>query len=172
MMNNTRPVDIKFERNVDGFTSESNDDFQTVESMVESNKLIECYQIQVDESNVCKAVLLGAYPEIPMPVNKIIQYNNYNLHVVTYILSKEEIDNGLYKIVGVNVFKNDKTNSLCSLDLVMDVDTSKYQLIFNDHDKNTTVIVEKLEKFPGVDKVLEYIINKAFEDPLKTLLIR
>ena len=149
-----------------------NNEYQTVDELAKTNALIECYQIQVNESNVCIPVLLGEYPEVPLPVNKIIQYNNkYALHVVTYILTKEEIDNGLYKIVGVNVFKRDRNTSLCSLDLVMDRDTSTYQLLFNDHDNNTTKIVEKLEKFPPVDKVLEYVIHKSFEEPLKSILI-
>ncbi len=148
------------------------DKYQTVDELAKSNKLIECYQIQVDDNNNCKPVLLGAYPEVPLPVNKIINYNNYALHVVTYILTKDDIDNNLYKIVGVNLFKNNRKVSLCSLDLVMDPPTKQYLLLFNDHDNNTTTIVEKLKKFPGADKVLEYIINKAFfDEPLKSILV-
>lgn len=146
-------------------------EFQTIDKLADSSGLIDCFQIQIDESNVCKPVFLGAYPEVPLPVNKVIEYKKFVLHVVTYVLTKEEIDEGLYKIVGVNVFKKKEIESLCSLDLVMNKKTGRYQLLFNDHKKYTTDVVETLDKFPGVDKVLEYIIRKAFENPLKKILV-
>jgi hypothetical protein len=137
--------------------------------------------MQVDDSDNCTPVFLGSYPDVPLPVHKILQYKQYNLHVVTYILTEQEIADKLFKIVGVNVFRNNDKNSICSLDLVMIDENnilsgsiakqSKYQLIFNDHIKNTSDVVENLEKFPGKDKVLEYIIIKSFENPVKAFLL-
>lgn len=134
--------------------------------------LSRCYQIQVDDKDLCSPVYLGNYADVPMPVHKIIRYKNYNLHVVTYILTEDEIKNKLFKLVGVNVFKQDKKNSLCSLDLIFDTVTETYQLIFNDHRDNITTLVEKLEKFPGKDNILSYVINKSFEEPLKSIIIK
>lgn len=149
----------------------NNTDYKTVEEIADDQKLIKCYQIQVDDNGECKPVYLGLYPDIPLPVNKIIKRKKYDLHVVTYVLTDEEINKGLYKIVGVNVFRQGRKDSLYSLDLIFEPKLNKYQLIFNDHRKQTTILVENLEKFPGKDSVLEYIIVKAFEEPLKSILI-
>lgn len=148
------------------------EEFHTVDELANNQKLINCYQIQVDEDNKCKPVHLGMYPDVPLPVNQIIKYKKYNLHVVTYVLTEEEVKDKLFKIVGVNVFRQNRKTSLCSLDLVMNEEKGNYQLLFNDHKKNTTKVVENLEKFPGKDKVLGYVINKAFENPVKQILVR
>lgn len=150
--------------------SESEETFATVDDLEKSQNLIACYQMQVDDKNECFPVYLGTYSDVPLPVSKIINYNNHNLHVVTYVLTKPEIDNKIYKIVGVNVFKKDKRNSMCSLDLVMNDEEKNYQLLFNDHHKKTTTVVENLEKFPGKENVLDYIITKSFENPLISIL--
>jgi len=150
---------------------QSEEDFHTVDELANNQKLINCYQIQVDENNTCNVVHLGMYPDVPLPVNKIINYKKHNLHVVTYVLTEDEVKDKLFKIVGVNVFRQNRKSSLCSLDLVMNEEKGNYQLLFNDHKKNITKVVENLEKFPGKDNVLEYIINKAFEDPVKQILV-
>lgn len=147
-------------------------EFRTVDELADQQNFVDCYQIQVDDNNDCKPIHLGKYPDIPLPVNKIIKYKKYLLHIVTYVLTKEEIDQKLYKIVGVNVFRQNRKNSKCSLDLVMNAEKNNYQLLFCDHQSNKVSIVENLEKFPGKDKVLEYIITKAFEDPLKSVLLK
>lgn len=145
-------------------------EFVSVDELFKSQNLIPCYQMQVNNDNKCVPVYLGRYPDVPLPVNKIIDYKRHNLHVVTYVLTEDEIKDKLYKIVGVNVFRQGNPNSLCSLDLVMNDEKGTYQLLFNDHQKYTTSVVENLEKFPGRDKILDYIINKAFEDPLLSIL--
>jgi len=152
--------------------SDSEEEFDTVDDLAKTQQLISCYQMQVDDDNNCSPVYLGRYPDVPLPVNKIINYNNYKLHVVTYVITEDEVKNKLYKIVGVNVFKEGKRNSMCSLDLVLNHEKGNYQLLFNDHRNNTTDIVETLEKFPGKDKILEYVITKAFDDPVKSVLLK
>lgn len=152
--------------------NQDTEEFQTVDDLGNNQKLINCYQIQVDENNACKPVHLGMYPDVPLPVNRIIKYKKYDLHVVTYVLTEDEIRDKLFKIVGVNVFRRNRKSSLCSLDLVMNDEKGNYQLLFNDHKANTSTVVENLEKFPGKDIILGYIINKAFDDPLKSILIK
>jgi hypothetical protein len=148
------------------------DEFETVDDLASKQNLIDCYQMQVDKNNECYPVHLGKYPDVPLPVNHIIKYKKYILHYVTYVLTKDEIDNKLYKIIGVNVFRQNRKSSMCSLDLVKNGEEGRYQLLFNDHKNNKSIVVENLEKFPGKDKALAYVINKSFEEPLKTILTR
>lgn len=152
--------------------SEKNSEFLSIDDLVKGNELVDCYQMQVNDENECKPVYLGKYPDVPLPVNKVIQYKKYDLHVVTYVLTKDEVENELYKIVGVNVFRRNRKNSKCSLDLAFNSENGGYQLIFNDHLNNTSSIVENIEKFPGRDKVLDFIVDKAFKDPVKAVLIK
>lgn len=149
----------------------AHDEFGTVDDLTNKN-FVDCYQMQVDEENNCTPIHLGKYPDVALPVHKIINYKKYLLHVVTYLLTQEEVDNKLYKIVGVNVFRRNRKSSICSLDLVKNGDESGYQLLFCDHRKNTVDVVENIEKFPGKDKVLGYVIQKAFEDPVKSILLQ
>lgn len=171
-MNNrqdTNDQNIK-DQNVDVNDQDLNE-YDAVEKVADNQNLIDCYQIQVDNDNNCSPVYLGKYPEVPLPVHQIFKFKKYRLHVVTYVLTDDEIENNIFKIVGVNVFRQNRKNSLCSLDLALNPDKNGYQLLFNDHATNESNIVEKIEKFPGKDLILEYIINKAFEDPVKSRLL-
>lgn len=147
-------------------------EFSTIDQLADTQNLIDCYQIQVDENNQCSPVFLGKYPEIPLPVNRILHYKKYVLHVVTYVLTAEEIKEKLFKIVGVNIFRQNRKNSLFSLDLILNDEKQIYQLLFNDHVTNETQIVENLKEFPGKDKILEYVIIKSFEEPVKSRLLK
>lgn len=149
----------------------SDEGFATIDTLASEQKMINCYQMQADDNNRCNAIFLGKYQEVPLPINKIIEYNNHVLNVVTYILTDEDLNNKIYKIVGVYVFRKNEKDSLCSLDLCLNDKKDCYVLMFNDHEKNTSRVVKKLEKFPGRDNVLEYIISKSFEDPLKSILL-
>jgi hypothetical protein len=148
------------------------EEFKTVDDLANQQNFIDCYQIQVDDNNNCTPVHLGKYPDVPLPVNKVIKYKEYLLHIVTYVLTKEEIDNNIYKIVGVNVFKKNTKNSICSLDLSMNPVDNMFELVFSDHIKNKFSVIEKIEKFPGKDNVLEYIITKTFEEPIISILLK
>jgi hypothetical protein len=158
--------------NSENMDDNSDEDFVTINQMADNQKLVNCYQMQVDDNNECFPVQLGWYPDVPLPVNRIIKYKKYMLHLVTYVLTEDEIQNKLFKIVGVNVFRANRKNSLCSLDFVKNEEQSNYQLLFNDHKNNTTKVVENVEKFPGKDRVLEYVFNKVFETPVKSILIK
>ena len=94
------------------------------------------------------------------------------LNVFNVILTEKEIKNKLFKILGVNVFRRNRKSSMCSLDIVKDGVTEKYQLVFSDHKNKKSIIVENLDKFPDKEKALAFVINKSFEEPLKSILIK
>lgn len=150
----------------------SNQEFKSVDELARDQKFIDCYQMQLDDKNICNPVYLGKYLDVALPVHKIIDFNNYKLHVVSYILTEDDIKDKIYKIVGVNIFEKDKTDSLCSLDLIKHPDNNSYQILFSDHINRTVKVVENIEKFPDKDKVLEYIITKTFEEPVKSILLK
>lgn len=165
-------IDINDDNNINT-ESYSEEKFSTVDELANSQNLIACYQMQVDNNGVCAPVYLGRYPDVPLPVNKALKFGDHQLHIVTYVLTEDEVKNKLYKIVGVNVFENNKRNSKCSLDLIMNDEKGTYQLLFNDHHNNTSHVVENLEKFPDKKHVLDYVITKAFsEEPLKSILLQ
>lgn len=156
---------------IDNDVNETNE-YGTIDQVAKNQNLIDCYQMQVDKENKCSPVYLGKYPDVPLPVHRILKYKKYKLHLVTYVLTEDEIENKLFKIVGVNVFRQNRKNSLCSLDLVLNPDRNGYQLLFNDHLTNGSSIVENLEKIPDENNMLEYITTKAFEDPVKSILLK
>jgi phosphomevalonate kinase len=127
--------------------------------------------MQLDDEDICSPVYLGKYIDVPLPVHKTINYNNHNLHIVSYVLTDDDIKDKIYKMVGVNVFEKDKTNSLCSLDLAKHPDNNSYQLIYSNHKDRTVKVIKNIEKFPGREKVLEYVLEQTFEEPIKSILL-
>ena len=69
------------------------------------------------------------------------------------------------------VFKSSSVESICSLDLIMN-DKKEFQLIFNDHGSNTTKIIETLITIPKREELLEYIIEKSFNEPIRSILLQ
>tara|TARA_B110000908_G_C10091273_1_gene374127 strand:+ start:350 stop:799 length:450 start_codon:yes stop_codon:yes gene_type:complete len=147
-------------------------EYKTIDELSNEQNFTDCYQMQLDEKDICSPVYLGKYIDVPLPVHKIINYNNHKLHVVSYVLTGGDVKDKIYKMVGVNVFENDKTESMCSLDLVKHPDKNSYQLIFSDHKDRTVKVVKNIEKFPGREKVLDYILEQTFEEPVKSILLR
>lgn len=140
-------------------------DYQTIDELT-NNKLVKCYQMQINENLECMPVYLGEYPDVPLPVNKSIKINNHVAYIVTYVLTEQEILDKLYKLVGVNIFTEDNKNSLCSVDLIYNFDIQKYQTIFNDHKLNTTTVIDTLSERLNKSQVLELVIKKTFESSL------
>jgi len=149
-------------------------------------ELIKCYQIQIDDNDECHPVYIGDYPEVPTPLLKIIKHNNYILHVVAYILTEKEIQNKIYNIIGVIIFKNNNElsnssedftkqetyeNSICSFDLVYE--NNKYKFYYCDHENKTELKVKsintKLKKNDVMPLLLESIFNTS---PTKELLAK
>jgi hypothetical protein len=97
--------------------------------------------------------------------------NIYRIHIVTYIMPEDAIENEIYKIVGMIVQKNEKPDSIASLDLRFNTQNNKYEYIYCDHGKDTVKVVKALEKFPGTDDVLNHLMEQMFEDPLKQLIL-
>lgn len=150
----------------------SNQEFKSIDELAKEQKFINCYQMQLDDNKICKPVYLGKYLEVPLPIHKIINFNNYKLHVVSYILTDDDIKDKIFKIVGVNIFEKDKNDSLCSIDLAKHSDNNSYQLLYSHHINRTVEVVENIENLPDKDKVLEYIISKSFEEPVKSILLK
>ena len=154
-----------------------------------SGDLTKCYQIQVDKDGIPKPVYIGSYKDIPLVTHTTVLYdqskeamknkpnnekpgkNKYRIHVVTYVLPEDAIQNKIYKIVGLIVQKNEDTESLVSLDMRYNTSNKKYEFIFCDH-KTDEVTVVKSIKFPGADNVLKSIMDQIFEEPLKSVLLK
>lgn len=158
----------------------SDEKFSPISGM--TTDLHECYQVQYKD-NQMTCVLIGRYKEIPLPVIKVLDhtYNDkkYKCNIVSYIMTKEEIENELFKMVGVVVMhdKNDASQvstsqvgtsqvgtSQVSLDFVYDKEENNFELLVCDHKTEQIIIVEKIEKFPGKDKIVDFVVNKL-SDP-------
>lgn len=97
--------------------------------------------------------------------------NIYKIHLTTYIMPEESIQNNIYKMVGLIIQKNKDQNSLASLDLRYNISNEKFEYIYCDHTKDTVEVVETLEKFPGTDNVLPELMERIFEDPIKSIIL-
>lgn len=97
--------------------------------------------------------------------------NVYRIHIVTYLLPEDAIQNKIYKIVGLIIQKNDDSESLCSLDLRFNVDNGKYEYIFVDHHTEEVTVVDTLEKFPGKEDVIPDIAERMFMDPIRSIIL-
>lgn len=133
-----------------------------------NDDLISCYQIQPCKENNCKAVFIGRFNSIPTYTHKILHHNDYKLHIISYILTDNEIKNKIYKIIGVVVFKNTNENSKYSVDLSYDTDIKKYNITYNNHKKQITDTINTIDNMP--ENIIEYIIEQLFTSPLKTKL--
>ena len=143
-----------------------------------TKELLTCYQMQLDDEGSCKPVFLGKYHEIPLPVSKVMEYKKYKLMFVTYILTQEEIDQKLYKIVGINIFRNGRSSSAYSLDFVYDDETKKFNLIFCEHnegegsfDKQNWEVIQTLDNLPEREKIMNHLAEYIFKDPVKGILL-
>jgi hypothetical protein len=97
--------------------------------------------------------------------------NIYRIHIVTYIMPEESIENEIYKIVGMVVQKNKKPESIASLDLRFNTKNNKFEYIYCDHIKDTVDVVSTLEKFSGTNDILNNLMERMFEDPMKKLIL-
>lgn len=140
-------------------------EFKTIDELV-NNKLVKCYQMQINDNKECLPVFLGEYPDVPLPINKSIKLNNHIAYIVSYILTEEEVLNKIYKLVGVTIFTEDTKNSLCSVDLIYNSNEQKYQTIYNDHLLNSTIVLETLNNHFDREQILDIIIQKTFNYPV------
>jgi hypothetical protein len=171
------------------------DDFVNIDDV--SGDLVKCYQIQVDESGKAEPVYIGSFKDIPLVTHTTVLYdqnkdmlnienkkieggasstneakrNVYRIHVVTYIMPEDAIDNKIYKIVGMVVQKNKKPESIASLDLRFNTQNGKYEYIYSDHHVESVKVVKTLDKFPGSDKILTNLMEQMFEYPMRNLIL-
>jgi hypothetical protein len=142
-------------------SNEVNDEFKTINSLISNHQ--ECYQIQIID-NQCKPILLGMYESVPLPIIKVIKYKKYVCYIISYILTKEELDDNLHKVVGINIVRQNRKNIMYSLDFIYNTTDKIFELSLHNHTKNTIEIIEKISEFMGNDKILEYIVSKLFTD--------
>ena len=139
------------------------DEYQSIECLAKSQNLINCYQIQVTDGKGVP-VFIGSYAkdDIPVPINQRIKFNDHILHVITHVLTQEEFDARIFKIIGI--ISIDSTNKhQHSLDLIIGSD-NKYYLTIDD------CMVENVELCPSKEEIIEYMITKSFADPYKKIL--
>lgn len=134
-----------------------------------SDGLISCYQIQPCNEKKCKPVFIGKYKTIPTYTHKIVKYNNYKLHIITYLLSDDEVKKNIYKILGIVIFKDDNEQSDHGFDLSYISDNDKYQLIYSNHKSNIIDIVEQLDKLPD-GNIIDYVLNRFFILSVKKII--
>jgi hypothetical protein len=156
-------------------TIDAIENVEDIEQYVDVDKLTnlhyKCYQIQVID-DVCVPVFIGAYENVPLPIIKVMKYKKYVLHIVVYLMTKEEVDNMLYKIVGINIARQNRANSLWSFDLIYNVGAKCFQHILCDHKNGTVKEIENIEKFPGRDRAVENLVMRIFEDPVNKIFFK
>lgn len=178
--------------------SNTKDEFVNIDDV--SGELVKCYQIQVNEEGKATPIYIGSFKDIPLVTHTTILYdqnkdmlnmnnkkivndsrknngkknnnkNIYRIHVSTYIMPEDAIENKIYKLVGLIVQKNKNPESIASLDLRFNTQNNKYEYIYCDHVKDTVIVAKTLEKFPGIDNILNHLMEQMFEDPLKKLIL-
>lgn len=180
-------------------SNESDSDYSDLDQidMLASN-LTKCYQIQ-DLSNP-KPVYIGSYEDIPLLTHIILNYdgkqdrlrvfdkasnqtntmedalnqkgrNRYKIHASTYILPEESVKSQVYKIAGLIIQKNDSDISTSSLDLTFNAKNKQYEYVFCDHVNNSTKTVETLNRYPNMQEVIPNLMEKIFEEPVKSIIL-
>ena len=139
-----------------------------------TNKFHTCYQIQInDENNTVFPVLIGKYKEIPLVTNKVVELSDRNLtlHYVTYIMTQEDIDAKIYKIIGVTVFDksdNEEKESKSSIDFIYEDD--KFKLIYCDHINNKIETLEIIDNIPKKNELLTFFMEKTLSNYLYKII--
>lgn len=138
---------------------------------VNKNKLQKCYQVQIKDGKM-ESVFLGEYHEIPVPVVKALQYKNKKLLVITYILTQEEINDKLFKILGLVILDKDSNESSRSVDLIYNDAISKLQLILVDHKNKESKpeVLKTLEEFPKNEDMISALMDCLLDTRVLNLL--
>lgn len=147
----------------------SNETFLTVEELSKKNSLNPCYQMQLSSDNTCIPIHIGYYDKVPMFVHETINRDDYNINLVTYILTEEEIKNKQFKIIGAVIFHNDDDESQASFDLVATLDNKHYQFVFEDHVNKNKMVIEEIDTFPGNENIFDLLLEKMLSTPIKDL---
>ena len=100
------------------------------------------------------------------------QMLGFTIFCMQYIVKESEIESDDYlKMIGLHFIKDNITKY--SLDIVNKKDTNDAELYlysFNDSGALVdTELVEKIDKFPENNKVIQYLLNKLSHDKLKKI---
>jgi hypothetical protein len=144
--------------------SDTKDDYISIDN----HELTKCFQIQIKDNKVVP-VYLGEYHEIPVPVNKVLKYNKNKLIVVTYILTEEEIDEKLFKLLGIVIVKEGTEKSGHSIDLIYSDD--KLQIILVDHkNKKDYITLKVFDQFPKNEDMISELMELLTDERVVQIL--
>lgn len=131
--------------------------------------LIECYQIQI-QNNEFIPVLMGKYSEIPVPVLKTLKYNNNRLITISYILTKDEIDKKLYKLIGILITKDNDNETSYSIDLIYNHEKEKLEIILVNHKTTDIKSIKLLDKVPKKEDMLDVLFQSLLDENISKIL--
>lgn len=105
------------------------------------------------------AKFIGKYKEIPVHIIDRFDHNEYKCQIVSYLLTKEEIDEKIYRIVGILVEKDN--NIISSYDMIYCKDDSIYQYIVYDilDGSMRESVKESFENYPSNDLLIERLLE-------------
>ena len=169
--------------------SEESEEFINIDKA--SDNLQKAYQIQVLDDGRVRPMYIGSYEKIPIVIHDTILYDQskdivlskektingkskdiYRIHIVTFLLSEQSVKSGEYDLVGAVIMKNDVEHPTHSLILNYNTNKKKFRYIFNNYlDLSIPKIIEVLDKFPGKDKVLEDLVERVFQEPVKSVIL-
>lgn len=97
--------------------------------------------------------------------------NQYRIHVSSYILPEESLKSNSYKIAGLIIQKNNHDISTNSLDLAYNSKSKKYEYIFCDHLKDEARTIETLSEPFTRSEIIPNLVQKIYEEPIKSILL-
>ena len=131
--------------------------------------LIECYQIQIQNDEFVP-ILMGKYSEIPVPVLKTLKYKNHKLITISYILTKDEIDKKLYKLIGILITNNNDNESSYSIDLIYNHEKEKLEIILVNHKTTEIKSIKLLDKVPKKEDMLDVLFQSLLDENVSKIL--
>ena len=121
---------------------------------------IACYQMQYNENDLKhNHIFIGRYKEVPLHIIKIFKYQDYICNIVSYILTADEIDAKIFKIIGLMLTLPDRNDVIYCYDFVYNQLENCYKLIWYDCEKNNHSIIERIDRFPGNHMMIEVMIE-------------
>lgn len=127
---------------------------------------IACYQMQYNENDMKhNHIFIGRYKEVPLHIIKIFKYHDYICNIISYILTSEEIEAKIFKIIGLMITRPEMDEVMYCYDFVYNQQEHGYQLIWCDCAENNHRIIERMDRFPGnqlmIDVMMESFIKNC-----------
>jgi len=128
------------------------------------------YQVIYDKvdnkfKNNCIAYGENSIPELC--ILKKMNVLDYNCLIIQHILKNDEINNEWLKIIGILFNKDNKV--LYSLDIVNKKNTNILEIHLNNITNKKYKVIDKIEKYPGNNKLIYTLINSISNDKCKEI---